>query len=131
MNAALWTAQIFLAVLFLVSGALKVSMRKDRLIATGQSGVAPFPPAVIKATAACELLAVAGLLLPRLTGVAPQLTPLAAVGLAIVMVGAVTSHASLLRADRAAGRGASREAAAVASTVVILAVCVFVAAGRF
>ncbi|SCK36076.1 DoxX family protein [Streptomyces sp. WMMB 322] len=130
MNTALWSAQILLAVLFLVSGSLKVSMRKDRLIATGQTGVAPFPPAVIKTTAVCELLAVAGLLLPRLTGVAPLLTPLAAVGLALVMVGAVTSHGSLLRADRAAGRG-SREAVNVAANLVILALCVFVAAGRF
>ncbi|QPP05694.1 DoxX family protein [Streptomyces bathyalis] len=130
MNAALWTVQILLAVLFLVSGTLKVSMRKDRLIATGQTGVAPFPPAVIKATAVCELLAVAGLILPRPTGVAPQLTPLAAAGLAIVMVGALMSHSSLLRADRAAGRG-SREAVNVAANVVILALCVLVAVGRF
>lgn len=129
MNAALWIAQILLAAVFLLSGVVKVSQPKDRLIASGQTGVAPFPPAVIKVTAACELLAVAGLLLPRPTGVAPQLTPLAAVGLAIVMVGALASHSSLLRADRAAGRG-SREAVAVTVNLVILGLCVFVAAGR-
>jgi uncharacterized membrane protein YphA (DoxX/SURF4 family) len=130
MNASLWAAQILLAALFLLSGTLKVSMPKDRMIATGQTGVAPFPLPVIRATAVCELLAVAGLTLPRLTGVAPQLTPVAAVGLAIVMLGALTSHSSLLRADRAAGRG-SAEARNVAANLVILALCVFVAAGRF
>ncbi|OEU91790.1 DoxX family protein [Streptomyces abyssalis] len=130
MNAALWTAQILLAALFLVSGVLKVSMPKDRLIASGQTGVAPFPLPVIRVTATCELFAVAGLLLPWLTGVAPSLTPLAAVGLAIVMVGALSSHSWLLRADRAAGRG-NREAVNVAANVVVLALCVFVAAGRF
>jgi hypothetical protein len=114
MNAALWTAQTLLAAVFLLSGALKVSMRKDRLIASGQTGVAPFPPAVIKMTAVCELSAVAGLVLPRLTGVAAPLTPLAAVGLAVVMVGASASHTSLLRADRAVGRG-SGEAWSVAA----------------
>lgn len=130
MNAALWTAQILLAALFLLSGALKVSMPKDRLVATGQTGVAPFPPAVVKATAVCELFAVAGLTLPPLTGIAPVLTPLAAVGLAIVMVGALTSHSLLLRADRAAGR-ASSEARNVVANCVVLALCVVVAAGRF
>lgn len=130
MNAPLWTVQILLAAVFLFSGSLKVSMPKDRLVASGQTGVAPFPPAVIKATAVCELLAVAGLLLPRLTGVAPVLTPVAAVGLVVVMLGAMAAHASLLRADRTAGRG-SREAVSVAVNLVLLALCVFVAAGRF
>ena len=130
MNTALWTAQILLAALFLLSGALKVSMRKDRLIKSGQTGVAPFPPAVIKTTAVCELLAAAGLTLPRPTGIAPVLTPVAAVGLAVVMVGAAISHGSLLRADRAAGRG-SAEARNVAANLVILGICVFVAVGRF
>ncbi|WP_314174279.1 DoxX family protein [Streptomyces winkii] len=130
MNAALWTVQILLAAVFLLSGALKVSMPKDRLIASGQTGVAPFPPAVIKTTAVCELLAAAGLTLPPLTGVAPVLTPLAAVGLAVVMIGALASHGWLLRADRAAGRGSS-EARNVAANLVILALCLFVASGRF
>ena len=130
MNVVLWIAQILLAAVFLLSGALKVSMPKDRLIASGQTGVAPFPPAVIKVTAVCELFAVAGLILPRATGIAPVLTPLAACGLAIVMLGAVTSHTSLLLADRAHGRG-SAEARNVVVNLVLLALCLFVAAGRF
>ncbi|MCM2577986.1 DoxX family protein [Streptomyces sp. MTZ3.1] len=105
-------------------------MPKDRLIESGQTGVAPFPPAVIKATATCELFAVAGLILPWAIGIAAALTPLAACGLAFVMLGAVTSHTSLLRADRAAGRG-SAEARNVAVNLLILAPCLFVAAGRF
>ncbi|MEU6080187.1 DoxX family protein [Streptomyces sp. NPDC047108] len=130
MNAALWTAQALLAAVFLVSGTLKSRWPKERLIASGQTGVAPFPLAVIRTTAVCELLAVAGLILPWATGIAPVLTPVAAVGLSVVMAGALISHGSLLRADRAAGRG-SAEAKNVAANLVILVLCVFVAAGRF
>jgi uncharacterized membrane protein YphA (DoxX/SURF4 family) len=129
-NAALWTVQILLAAVFLASGVMKVSQPKDRLIASGQTGVAPFPAAVVKLTASAEIAAAAGLILPQATGIAPVLTPVAAVGLAVVMVGAVISHSTLLRADLAAGRG-YKEARNVATNLLFLALCVFVAAGRF
>jgi uncharacterized membrane protein YphA (DoxX/SURF4 family) len=129
MNIALWVVQVVLAALFLVSGLLKGSRSKERLVASGQTGVAPFPLGVIRLTAYAELLAAVGLILPRLTGVAPVLTPLAAGGLAVVMIGAMLSHGTLLRRDRAAGRG-NREARNVAANVVILALCVFVVVGR-
>ena len=62
MNLALWICQGTLAALFLVSGSAKISMSKPRMIATGQTGVAPFPVPVIRFTAACELLGVIGLI---------------------------------------------------------------------
>jgi hypothetical protein len=130
MNVALWTAQIALAVVFAVSGIAKSTMSKERLIASGQTGVAPFPPALIRFTAVSELLGVVGLVGPWLTGIAPVLTPTAAVGLSIVMIGALGSHGRLLRADLAAGRGA-REAVNVAANITIFAMCMFVAVGRF
>lgn len=129
MNTALWTVQIFLALLFATSGVLKSTWPKARLIASGQTGVAPFPLPVIRLTAVAELLAVIGLIAPRLTGIAPVLTPLAAMGLAVVMVGAVTSHAVLLLTDRRAGRG-SGEARNVVFTSFFLVLCLFVAVGR-
>ena len=118
MNLALWIFQITLAALFLLSGAAKISMSKQRLLATGQTGVAPFPLPVIRLTAACELLAVIGLIAPRATGVLPVLTAAAAIGLAVVMIGAIISHATL------------REPRSVAVNVVVLAICCFVAVGR-
>ncbi len=130
MNIALWIAQILLAATFLTSGAVKISQPKKRLIATGQTGVAPFPVPIIRIVAACELLAVPGLILPRLADVAPVLTPLAAVGLAIFMVGAAISHSRLLRADLRAGRG-GKEARNVAVNLSLLALSVLVAVGRF
>jgi uncharacterized membrane protein YphA (DoxX/SURF4 family) len=119
MNVALWIAQGLLAAIFLLSGSLKSTQSKERLIATGQTGVAPFPLPVIRAVAVLELLAAAGLILPRLTGIAPVFTPLAAVGLAVVMLGAAWAHTSL------------GEYRTVGVNLVLLALCLFVAIGRF
>jgi uncharacterized membrane protein YphA (DoxX/SURF4 family) len=119
MNVTLWILQVVLAVAFAVSGTAKSTMSKPRLLATGQTGVAPFPVPVIRFVAVCELLAAAGLVLPWATGVAPVLTPLAAVGLCAVMVGAAWSHTSL------------REPRNVAVNVVLFALALTVAIGRF
>jgi uncharacterized membrane protein YphA (DoxX/SURF4 family) len=130
MNITLWVAQILLAVLFLYSGSLKTFRSKEQLIASGQSGVAPFPLPVLRLTGTAELLAAAGLILPRALGIARVLTPVAAVGLMVVMVGALVSHGALLRADRAAGRG-SAEARNIVLNLAVLALCVFIAVERF
>jgi uncharacterized membrane protein YphA (DoxX/SURF4 family) len=118
MNALLWTLQVSLAAVFTASGLAKISQPKDRLIASGQTGVAPFPLPVIRVTAFCELLGAIGILLPCLVGVAAFLTPAAAAGFAIVMVGAIGSHAYL------------REPRNVALTVAIFIAAVTVAVGR-
>ncbi len=117
MNALLWTLQVLLAVVFAASGAAKISQPKERLIASGQTGVALFPLPVIRATAFCELLGAIGILVPRMVGVAPFLTPVAAAGFAIVMVGAIGSHAYL------------REPRNVALTTLIFIAAVTVAVG--
>ena len=119
MNIALWVIQGLLAAVFAVSGAAKSTLSKPRLIATGQTGVTPFPLPLIRFTAYCELLGVAGVILPWLTGTARFLTPLAAVGFATVMVAAIASHARL------------REPLNVAATTLILAAAVLVAFARF
>lgn len=118
MTLALWICQGLLAAVFLVSGGAKVSMSKPRLIASGQTGVAPFPVPVIRFTAACELVATIGLIAPAASGVLPVLTGFAAIGLGVVMVGAIASHISL------------REPVAVAVNTFILAMCCFVAVAR-
>jgi uncharacterized membrane protein YphA (DoxX/SURF4 family) len=117
-NALLWTLQGSLAAIFAASGLAKISQPKDRLIASGQTGVAPFPVPVIRITAFCELLGAVGILVPRLLAVGEFLVPAAAGGFAIVMVGAIASHAHL------------REPRNVVLTVAIFIVAVTVAAGR-
>ncbi len=118
MELVLWICQGLLAAVFLLSGGAKVSMSKPRLLATGQTGVAPFPVPVIRLVAVCELAAVVGLIGPAATGILPVLTGFAAVGLSVLMIGAMASHASL------------REPLPVVVNFVILLVCCFVAVGR-
>ena len=68
MNALLWTLQASLAAVFTASGLAKISQPKERLIASGQTGVAPFPLPVIRVTAFCDLLGAIGILLPSMVG---------------------------------------------------------------
>jgi uncharacterized membrane protein YphA (DoxX/SURF4 family) len=95
MNVLAWTLQIVAAATFLYSGSLKSWMPKDRMIATGQTGVAPYPLPVLRIVAISELLGAAGLLLPWMLGTDRFLTPLAAACLIPIMVGAAMAHASL------------------------------------
>lgn len=125
MNVALWAGQVLLAVIFAVSGALKSTMSQQRMLETGQTGAAAYPLPVVRFAAICELLAAVGLILPLLLGVAPALTGWAAVGLAVVMVGAMAMHGRLAIVQHKAAEWRN-----VGVNVVLLAVCVFVAAGR-
>ncbi|WP_328998717.1 DoxX family protein [Kribbella sp. NBC_00709] len=119
MNVITWIFSGALAVVFTISGVLKGTMSRARLLASGQTGIAPFPMPLVRVTAYCELLAVVGLFAPWLTDRARVLTPLAAVGLVIVMIGAATSHSSL------------REPRNTAANTILLALAAFVAAARF
>jgi uncharacterized membrane protein YphA (DoxX/SURF4 family) len=119
MDIALWTISALLVIVFVASGVAKSTMSRGRLIDSGQTGIAPFPMPVVRMTAIAELAGAVGLLAPWLSGTAKVLTPLAAVGLGIVMCGAQISHASL------------REPRNVAINIVLLVACAFVAAGRF
>jgi hypothetical protein len=125
MNLALWIVQVLLAVIFATSGLLKATQSKPTMIATGQTGVVFYPMAFIRFIAGCELLGAAGLIVPWLTGVARVLTPIAALGLGAIMIGAAASHSRLARDQRR-----WRELLNVATNIAILAACAFVAAGR-
>jgi uncharacterized membrane protein YphA (DoxX/SURF4 family) len=118
MNVALWIAQIVLAVFFAGSGTAKSTMSRDRMLATGQTGIAMFPLPVVRFTAVMEMLAAVGLVVPWLTGIATFLTPLAAAGLCVVMVGAAWAHTRL------------HEPRNVAVNAVLFGLAAFVAVGR-
>lgn len=88
----LWSVQVFLALFFLAAGAPKVIGRgMERW-----KGFADLPRGQVILIGWTEVLGAAGLVLPMATGVLPWLTPLAAVGLAIIVVLATGFH---LRAD--------------------------------
>lgn len=86
MNIALWIIQALLAALFLFAGVTKLMMPIDEL--TQQANM---PGLFLKFIAVCEVLGAIGLILPWLLRIRPGLTPLAAGGLVIIMVGATVA----------------------------------------
>lgn len=122
MHPAVWAAQITLAIVFLASGLAKVTMSRETMLATGQTGAAAYPLPVVRFTAICELLAAVGLIAPPLVGVAEPLVGWAALGLAIVMIGAMAMHTKLALTHRQ-----PKEWRNVGINFVILITCVFVA----
>lgn len=119
MNIALWIGQILLAFVCVVSGSLKSTQSRERMIETGQTAAKIVPLPYMRTAGVSELFAVLGLILPWATGIAPVLTPVAAVGFGLVMILAATVHTRL------------REPRNVATNMAILAVCAFVSIGRF
>ena len=93
MNLALWIIAIVLAVAFAASGLMKQVVPKDKLVTAGQGWAEDFSPTTIRLIGLAEILGAIGLVLPAALHIAPVLVPLAAVGLALVMVGAAAVHA--------------------------------------
>lgn len=95
MNVGLWIVQGLLALLFLLAGGMKLfafdrykTMAEQRSPERGL-GLSKSLTAFIGAS---ELAGGVGLVLPQATGTAPWLTPLAALGLAVIMVLAAIYH---------------------------------------
>src|ERR687894_1020627 len=89
MNLALWIVAGLLASLFLLAGSTKLFVPREKLAeAPGGGWVNDFSAGFVKALGAVEILGAVGLILPALLGIAPVLVPLAAVGLATILVGA-------------------------------------------
>ena len=120
MNLALWIVAGLLAVVYLLSGAGKLIVPKEKLAtAPGGGWVEDFSAGSVKAIGALEVLGAVGLILPAATGIAPVLVPLAAAGLVLIMVGAVITR---LR---------RHEPKAMVADLAYLALAGFVAWGRF
>ena len=84
MNRLLWVFQVLLALLFLFAGGAKLAMSAADLTAQ-----APLPAAFLRFIAVMEILGGLGLVLPGMLRIRTGLTPLAAAGLVIIMIGAV------------------------------------------
>ena len=89
MNILLWILQVVLALLFLFAGIMKLVVPADLLMANAPPGSTQFPAAFLKFIGLAETLGGFGLILPGIFRRQPGLTPLAAVGLTIIMIGAV------------------------------------------
>jgi uncharacterized membrane protein YphA (DoxX/SURF4 family) len=118
MNIILWIIQFLLAFVFISHGRLMWFLPAP----TQQGSLAyiqAIPSGLRRFTAVAESLAGIGLILPELTGILPWLTPLAAVGLVLVMVGAIIFHIP------------RKEYPNIVFNLILLALAAFVAYERF
>jgi uncharacterized membrane protein YphA (DoxX/SURF4 family) len=120
MNVALWIIAAVMAAVFLVAGTNKLLIPREKLAkAPGGGWVLDFSAGFVKALGAVEILGAVGLILPALLDIAPVLVPLAALGLALIMIGA-----AIVEFRR-------QEFTHVLLNLTYLALLVFVACGRF
>jgi putative oxidoreductase len=110
LNAVAWFLQVFLAIQYLMHGWLFISPPAAMADAMAGSGISPWFRQFI---GIAEVLASISLVLPGLTRILPWLTPLAALGLTIVMVSATIYHI---------GRGEVPSAISTANLLVLVAV---------
>lgn len=117
LNVWLWIAQILLAVFFLLAGYMHAFMPIEQA-AKIAAWIASAPVALVRFIGAAELAGAIGLVLPSATRVKPWLTPLAAVGLATIMLLAMPVHVA---------RG---EVSMLARNIAALSIAAFVVWGR-
>jgi hypothetical protein len=117
-NILLWIVAGLLAAMILLAGVMKVAVPKEKLLGM-MAWAETWPDARLKALGVVEVLGALGLILPRALNIAPVLTPIAAVGCAIVMFGATIVHTRM------------KDYAGIAMPGVLLILAVVVAAGRF
>jgi len=117
MNIAIWIVQVILAIAFAMAGMTKAFGDLGSLAAS-MPWIGDVPAALTRFIGVAEMIGALGLILPALTRVRPILTPLAAMGLATIMLLAAIFHAT---------RG---EFGDIARNLVLLAVALIVAYGR-
>lgn len=83
-NATLWTVQVLLALLFLFAGGMKLVIPIENMTAQ-----ITLPGWFLRFIGVAEVSGALGLILPGLFRIRTELTPLAAAGLAIIMIGAI------------------------------------------
>ena len=118
MNVTLWIIAGVVAAAFAGAGLMKLTTPREALVEK-MSWVAHATDTQVKLVGLVEVLGAIGLVLPAIVDIAPILVPVAAIGLALTMVGAVIVH---LRE----GEGV----AAAMPAVVLGVLCLVVAWGR-
>lgn len=115
MNIALWVVQGLLTIGFIYSGWMKVQIEKAK---ASWPWAGEVPKGLVLFIGAVELLGAIGLILPQATGVVSSLTPIAAFGLAAVVLLGALFHIR------------RKEYKEIGVNMAFLALAVFVAFGR-
>jgi hypothetical protein len=116
MNLALWIVQGLLAAGFLGAGLMKLVTPREKLVVK-MGWAEGFSAPQIKQLGLAEVLGAAGLIVPWATHIVPLLTPMAALCLTVLMVGASVTHVSRKESP--------------APSAIFGALALFVAVGRF
>ena len=118
MNIVLWIVQILLALVFAMAGIMKVTRPFEKL-AENMKWAKDVGPRGVRLIGVLEILGAIGLILPAVTGILPWLTPIAAIGLVLTMIGAMITH------------GRRGEFPNMGFNLVLLLLAVFIVLGRF
>jgi uncharacterized membrane protein YphA (DoxX/SURF4 family) len=117
MDVVLWVVQGMLAVVFMGAGIMKLTKPRAELAQQkGMGYAADITDTQLKSIGLAEVLGALGLILPWALGIARALTPLAALGLTLLMIGAVATHV--------------RRKEAFTAPAILGALALFVAIGR-
>lgn len=92
MLIAYWIVAGLLALAYLAAGAQKTFRAPDELVASGIGWAKDVPLAAVRLIGVAEVLGAVGIILPPLTGIAPILAPVAAVGLITLQLAAIVFH---------------------------------------
>jgi len=104
--------------MFLYVGTLKIIQPKEKLVSSLGPWVEGVTPGQLKFIGLLEVLGALGLVLPMYLDIYPILTPVAAFGLGITMIGAIMTHLN------------RNENKNLVNNIVILGLCLFVVIGR-
>jgi len=118
MNIVLWIVQILLALVFAMAGIVKVTRPFEKL-AENMKWAKDVGPRGVRLVGVLEILGAIALILPAVTGILPWLTPIAAIGLVLTMIGAMITH------------GRRGEFPNMSLNLVLLLLAVFIVYGRF
>ncbi len=117
LHIALWVVQGLLALAMGMAGFMKISAPIEQLAQNGMGFVNDYSEGMVRFIGWSELLGAIGLILPAALRIKPILTPLAATGIAIIMLLAAEYHYA--------------KSEPIISSVALLTLATFVAWGRF
>jgi hypothetical protein len=117
MNTTIWIIQGLLAIIFSLSGIIVYLWRNK--LKSKLSWLAEYSPQMVAFICVSKIIGAIGLILPMYFNLLPVLTPIAAIGLAIIMSLAMTYH---LR---------RKEYQEVPITIIFWVLAIFVAYNRF
>jgi len=118
MNIVLWIIQALLVIVFFMAGLMKLTQPREKM-AEKMPWVSDFSARQIRLIGILEILGALGLAFLGLTGILPWLTSIVAIGLVLLMLGAIFTH---LR---------RKEYANIILNVILMLAAVFVAVAWF